>query len=79
VKVDDGAYLRGFSRQEQIHLDAKFIRPYVAIREMECGPQTAEPSAAVTYRLCRSEEVRPDDTRVAYRAHGIALMNVGND
>jgi 4-amino-4-deoxy-L-arabinose transferase-like glycosyltransferase len=79
VRVDDGAYLRGFSPQEQNHLDAKFIRPYVAIREKECGPRTAEPSAPVTFRLCRSEEVRPDDTRVAYWAHGIALMSVGND
>jgi 4-amino-4-deoxy-L-arabinose transferase-like glycosyltransferase len=79
VIVEDEAYFQRFSRLEQERLSAKFIRPYVAIREKESAPRSGGLSEPVIYRLSRSEDAPPDDTRVAYRAHGIALISVGND
>jgi hypothetical protein len=77
--VEDEAYIQALPRQERSHSDAKLIRQYVAIRERERGRQSLAPSAPVTFRLCRAEEVPPGDTRAAYRAQGLALMRVGND
>ena len=79
VQVDDAAYLQGLSPQARGRSDARFIRLYVAIREKERAPRSSEPNAPVTFRLGHSEEVRHRDTQVAYQAHGIALMRVGND
>ncbi len=79
VKVEDAAYIKGFSRPEQERLNTKFIRVYVAIREKETAPQTGRSGEPVAYRLCRSAEVRPDDARVAYRAQGFALLSAGNE
>ncbi len=79
VQVDDEAYLRALSPQQRARSDARFIRQYVAIREKERGPRRTEANAAVSFRLCSSEDVAPGDNRAAYRAQGIALMRVGND
>jgi hypothetical protein len=76
VEVDDQAYFRRFTHAQREHLDAQFIRRYVIIREKECAPRSGETATSVRYQLCRAEEVQPDDSAVAYRAHGIALKRV---
>jgi 4-amino-4-deoxy-L-arabinose transferase-like glycosyltransferase len=79
LRVDDAAYFEALSRKQREAQEAKLIRPYVAIREKETAPQSGPVSGPVTYRLCRSEEAPANDPRVAYRAHGLALIRAETD
>ena len=74
VRVEDATYLHSLSRMEEVQRDAAMIRLYVAIREKETASTSGGSSEPAVYRLSRADEAKPGDKRVAYRAHGIALI-----
>jgi hypothetical protein len=53
---------------------ARSISHYVSLREKERVFASGSPRQTVTYHLCPAEQVTPGDPKVAYQAHGIALV-----
>jgi hypothetical protein len=74
VRVEATTYVQSLPASDKLHRDAGEIRMYVAIREKETALPSSHPAEPATYNLCRFYEVSPTDERVAYRAHGIALV-----
>lgn len=74
VGVEAAAYLNELPRWCEPYNAASSISHYVALREKERARTCASPQETVTYHLCRADQATPGDPRIAYRAHGIALV-----
>jgi hypothetical protein len=74
VRVDITAYIQGFPRSDEVHREAGMIRRYVEVREKEAGVRLSEGQSPSTYELLRSNQVTAGNLRIAYQAHGIALV-----
>jgi hypothetical protein len=73
IQVDDTAYVTNPAIPEPVRHDAALLRPFVEIRERERRAQSGNPGTVV-YRLCASVPAPAEESAVAYRGNGIALV-----
>ena len=76
IQIHDAAYLSTLKPQDKSHRDANLIGRYIAVREKETHSTPGAQGHAVAYRLCRADDAVADDPAVAFRANGIALVEV---
>jgi hypothetical protein len=74
VQVEDKAYLHALSPREKARKEVEALRRYVVVREREALLTGSAPALRVQYRLCQAADVGADDSCVAFRGNGIALV-----
>jgi hypothetical protein len=74
VTIDDAAYASSLPESDEFLRDALLIRQFVQVREKEHAPPSDKKTAPAVYKLCRANEVKPDDPAIAFYGNGIALV-----
>ena len=74
ISVDDTAYRQSLPENDEFLRDALLIRQFVSIREKERASVLDKKNVPVIYKLCRSDEIRPDNPSTAFYGNGIAFV-----
>ncbi|HEY2081882.1 MAG TPA: glycosyltransferase family 39 protein [Verrucomicrobiae bacterium] len=74
VQVDDSDYRLATPKNIGDRGNVMLIRRYVAVREKESVAVSQTQTRPVIYTVCEADQVGARDAAVAYRAHGIALV-----
>jgi 4-amino-4-deoxy-L-arabinose transferase-like glycosyltransferase len=76
IAVDDVAYGQSLPATDEFLRDALLVGRFVNVREKEHVAPPDKKITPVIYKLCRSDEIRPDDPAIAFYGNGIALVAV---